>query len=278
MTLAQDKCDDDQKERDDVAEIRREDIQLVGEALRGTYSGNVWRGSWNGKPVVVKPVQMNEVAAIRQCTCKNVVRLLGVTMLGGRMNGVFEGLPRDLRTCIQQGMSERRLVKMARDIARGLAEVHRNGYLHRDIKPANVFCTEEDECVLGDFGFAIMLLPDGTLPVNARGCGSVPYLAPEYFCRGKLTKAIDIFAFGMVLIEMLNGRKPFSEICPCNMKLGMYRRFIDSNLVPNICPKIKVSPSLIELAASCVRYAPEARPTLNDIENTLVGIEASPCP
>jgi Tol biopolymer transport system component len=104
-------------------------------------------------------------------------------------------------------------LEYAEHIAAALDNAHRRGIVHRDLKPANVMLTRTGAKLL-DFGIARRDHPsDATSahPLTATGAvlGTLDYMAPEQILGGTVDKRTDIFAFGVVLFEMLTGRRPF---------------------------------------------------------------------
>jgi serine/threonine protein kinase len=96
-------------------------------------------------------------------------------------------------------------------VARAVHYAHQQNVLHRDLKPANILLDERDEPLVADFGLAKLL--DLTLGHTRSGqmLGSVPYMSPEQ-ARGQsanVTPAADVWALGVILYEMLTGRRPF---------------------------------------------------------------------
>ena len=94
-----------------------------------------------------------------------------------------------------------------RDTAEALALVHAYGVVHRDIKPANIFCTTHSDGVLGDFGVARET--DGASRIAAIA-GTPAYMAPEAFS-GNATASSDLWSLGVMLYELLTGRRPFPQ-------------------------------------------------------------------
>jgi serine/threonine-protein kinase len=113
----------------------------------------------------------------------------------------------------------------AQDIAGALERAHAAGVIHRDLKPANILLTDGGAKLL-DFGIATFLQTDSpdaltrTLgdgdPVTAPGAvlGTLPYMAPEQIAGGGADARTDIFAAGVILHEMVSGRRPFDERTP----------------------------------------------------------------
>jgi serine/threonine-protein kinase len=107
----------------------------------------------------------------------------------------------------------KRAADIARQILAGLAHAHEQGIIHRDIKPANVMVSPKeglgDHVQILDFGLARLREQSGTQLTTGIAVGTPSYMAPEQ-CRGAPADArVDIYASGIVLFEMLTGRKPF---------------------------------------------------------------------
>src|SRR5512136_1768559 len=100
------------------------------------------------------------------------------------------------------------VVEIALDLADALTRAHRLGILHRDLKPANVLLAPDGTPRLADFGLA-HLSAGSQLTQSGVLMGTVDYLSPEA-CQGEaLDERGDIWAFGVLLFEMLAGRVPF---------------------------------------------------------------------
>ncbi|WP_206044529.1 serine/threonine-protein kinase [Gemmatimonas groenlandica] len=103
-------------------------------------------------------------------------------------------------------------IAIARQLASGLASAHRAGIVHRDLKPANVGFADGEVAKILDFGVVVRAgADDATFSAgSAAAAGTLPYMAPEVL-RGAVADArADVWALGVILHEMLTGRRPFS--------------------------------------------------------------------
>lgn len=113
-------------------------------------------------------------------------------------------------------LDEARALHIARQIARSLREAHRVGIVHRDLKPSNVLLvegTEEADAIkLVDFGLLKRIEP-GAEEITQAGMlmGSPKYMSPEQLLGTRITVRTDVYAFGLLLCEMLAGKLPFER-------------------------------------------------------------------
>jgi serine/threonine protein kinase/tetratricopeptide (TPR) repeat protein len=111
-----------------------------------------------------------------------------------------------------------KVLDLGREIAEALEEAHKNGIIHRDIKPGNIMLLESGHIKVLDFGLAKALRKPAdsgsTAPSSLTGTGQImgtlSYMSPEQITGKDMDPRSDIFSFGIVLFEMIAGRKPFS--------------------------------------------------------------------
>ncbi|MGH9314654.1 MAG: protein kinase domain-containing protein, partial [Vicinamibacterales bacterium] len=105
-------------------------------------------------------------------------------------------------------MGIRRKVEVAADICCGLEYAHARGLIHRDIKPANIFITKTGTLKILDFGLARLMTSE--LTGSHMMMGTLNYMAPEQIRGERIDHRADIFSVGVVLYELLSGRKAFA--------------------------------------------------------------------
>ncbi|CAN0890204.1 Probable LRR receptor-like serine/threonine-protein kinase RKF3 [Linum grandiflorum] len=99
--------------------------------------------------------------------------------------------------------------KIALGTAKGLAYLHygaQPGIIHRDIKANNILLDDNFEAKVADFGLA-KFNPEGMTHLSTRVAGTMGYVAPEYALYGQLTERSDVYSYGVVLLELLSGKK-----------------------------------------------------------------------
>ncbi|KAF7129785.1 hypothetical protein RHSIM_Rhsim10G0054600 [Rhododendron simsii] len=164
--------------------------------------------------------------------------------------------------------------------ARGLDYLHNTeqGIIHRDVKTTNILLDENWVAKIADFGLSKMGTTQTHVSTDVKG--TFGYLDPEYFLTRRLTKKSDVYAFGVVLFEVLCARPPvdirddnndeernlplWAQQC---MKKGMLDQIIDPYLRGQIPPKhLKL---FVKVANKCLHKHPQGTPTMAEVEGSL---------
>ena len=109
----------------------------------------------------------------------------------------------------QERLSWDQRFKIIKDVASALLYLHQEWVqviIHSDIKPANVLIDQEMNARLGDFGLA-KLYDQGIDPQTSKVAGTFGYIAPEFLRTGRATTSTDVYAFGLVMLEVVCGRR-----------------------------------------------------------------------
>ncbi|OHS97389.1 hypothetical protein TRFO_36394 [Tritrichomonas foetus] len=143
-------------------------------------------------------------------------------------------------------------------IAAGMKHLHRHNIIHRDLKPENILLNENFEPFIGDFGLSkITQSSDGQ--ANTTSIGTPLYMAPEIFMNDPYDFKVDVYAFGMIVYEILTSLEPFPDINN-PMELGMKICNGERPSYPE-----NFSPIFTTLIDRCLAQYPAHRPTFDDI-------------
>ncbi|KAI9125827.1 hypothetical protein K1719_003245 [Acacia pycnantha] len=179
----------------------------------------------------------------------------------------------------------KRRMNIAIGSAQGILYLHHEvtpHIIHRDIKASNVLLNSDFEPLVADFGFA-KLIPEGVSHLTTRVKGTLGYLAPEYAMWGKVSESCDVYSFGILLLELVTGRKPIEKL-PGGLKRtitewaepfiskGKFRDMVDRRLRGNFDER-QVE-QMINVAALCVQSEPDKRPNMKQVVNLLKGYDA----
>jgi serine/threonine protein kinase len=156
---------------------------------------------------------------------KALARMMHPNIVSVYDYGEYEGSPYLVMAYISGGTLKERTgtplpykeaARILAPIARALEYAHKRGVVHRDVKPVNILISEMGEPMLSDFGIAKILEGDetGTLTGVNVGVGTPEYMAPEQGLGKEVDGRADIYSLGVVLYELVTGRKPYTADTP----------------------------------------------------------------
>ncbi|CAN8294390.1 unnamed protein product [Cochlearia groenlandica] len=262
--------------------------------------GCVYKGILcDGKPIAIKQLKSisaegyrefkAEVEIISRVHHRHLVSLVGYCISEQHRFLIYEFVPNNTLDYHLHGknlpvLEWTRRVKIAIGAAKGLAYLHEDcnpKIIHRDIKSSNILLDDEFEAQVADFGLA-RLNDTKQSHISTRVMGTFGYLAPEYASSGKLTDRSDVFSFGVVLLELITGRKPVDTCQPLGeeslvewarpllieaIEKGDISEVVDPRLEMQYveCQVYR----MIETAASCVRHSALKRPRMVQVVRAL---------
>lgn len=174
-------------------------------------------------------------------------------------------------------------MKIALDAARGLEHLHERcnpPIIHRDFKSSNILLDASFNAKVSDFGLAI-LSSDITEDKNVELQGTFGYVAPEYLLDGTVSEKSDVYAFGVVLLELITGRKPIDMAMPIGSQSlvtwaapqlterAKLTQLLDPALQKDSMDS-KHLPQVAAIAAVCIQSEPSYRPLITDVVNSLL--------
>ncbi|KAJ7561872.1 hypothetical protein O6H91_03G045000 [Diphasiastrum complanatum] len=258
--------------------------------------GAVYKGIlYDGSVVAIKHLSrnsmqgneefLNEVAIITAIQHKNLVKLKGCCIEGEERLLVYEYLDHkslDLNlfgTCV---LNWKTRYNITVGIARGIDYLHAESeprIVHRDIKASNVLLDIDFQPKLSDFGLARLFPEEQSFIATTTFAGTMGYLAPEA-THGHLTEKVDVYSFGVLLLEIISGRKNQEiqlqietlyivdwafQLC----KEGRPLELVDPRLEGDY-PENQAR-NLIIIAMSCVQRDPSLRPRMSNVVAMLLG-------
>jgi TolB-like protein/tetratricopeptide (TPR) repeat protein len=188
-----------------------------------------------------------------------------------------------LRELISKGgITMGKAVGYAGSIADGLAAAHEKGIIHRDLKPENVFLTTDGRIKILDFGLAKLTPPEAdlttetptqTMDTEPGGImGTIPYMAPEQVQGHPADHRSDIFAFGVVLYEMLCGKRPFGGSTGVETAAAILKEDPE----PISTTATGIPPTLATVVGRCLEKRPEDRfSSAHDLSLTLGALDSA---
>ncbi|XP_059312162.1 serine/threonine-protein kinase EDR1 isoform X1 [Lycium ferocissimum] len=269
---------------DDVGdcEIPWEDL-VIGERIGlGSY-GEVYHADWNGTEVAVKKFLdqdfsgaalaefKREVRIMRRLRHPNVVRFMGAITRPPHLSIITEFLPRgSLYRIIHRPHSqidERRRIKMALDVAKGMDCLHTSNptIVHRDLKSPNLLVDKNWNVKVCDFGLS--RLKHNTFLSSKSTAGTPEWMAPEVLRNEPSNEKCDIYSFGVILWELATLRLPWSGMNPMQVvgAVGFQNKRLE-------IPK-ELDPIVARIIWECWQTDPNLRPSFAQLAVALTSLQ-----
>ncbi|GLT99241.1 hypothetical protein SLE2022_166910 [Rubroshorea leprosula] len=263
---------------------------LIGQGgYAEVYKGKLQDGQYvaiklltRGSPEEMTMDFLSELGIMVHVDHPNIAKLIGYGVEGG-MHLVLQLSPHGSLASLLYGPKEQLTwairFKIALGAAEGLCYLHvgcQRRIIHKDIKAANILLTEDFDAQISDFGLAKWLPDQWTHHTVSKVEGTFGYLPPEFFMHGIVDEKTDVFAYGVLLLELITGRQALDS---SQQSLVMWAK----PLISNNRIKELVDPTiwdahdtaqldcLISIASMCVNPSSMNRPQMSEVVDILKG-------
>jgi serine/threonine protein kinase len=235
---------------------------------------------------------INEVATIGRIHHVNIVQLIGYCVEGSKRALVYEFMPNGSLSnyiFLQEGnnilLSYERIYNIALGVARGIQYLHQGcdmQILHFDIKPHNILLDENFTPKVSGFGLAKLYPIDQSIVSLTAARGTLGYMAPELFYKniGDVSHKVDVYSFGMLLMEMAGRRKNLNAFVEHSSQIyfptWVYDQLQNGNDVELILEDAteeekKIGKKMLIVALWCIQMKPNDRPSMYKVIEMLEG-------
>ncbi|KAJ3103079.1 hypothetical protein HDU96_009403 [Phlyctochytrium bullatum] len=271
--------------------IAANELKLGEEIGKGGF-GIVYAGEWNFSKVGVKKLHCRdsdltprarkafkqEAKMLRYANHRNVVKFFGLVKNGADYMLVMEYFERKcLRMVINEhfdDLSWEIKADYSRQIALGLAYLHRQSVIHCDLKSNNILVRNDNSVAIADFGLAKVKQETRNSLTNLNGDsagngGTIAWMAPELFEPGaNPSYATDVYAFSMILFELADGGYPFSDVPPSAISRRVEKG--ERPEVPSDTPE-----AIATIMRQCWAAEPSQRPRCDELVVALKNIDTA---
>lgn len=264
----------------DSWEVPRENVEILEELGLGNF-GMVYRGCLNGTQVAIKTISesasqreknefLNEASVMKNFSTFHIIKLLGVVSIGNPPFVIMELMEKgDLKTYLrgirdsEMVPNASRIMRMAAEIADGMAYLESKKFVHRDLAARNCMVSKDLVCKIGDFGMARDIYETDYYKIGKKGLLPIRWMAPENLSDGVFTSDSDVWSFGVVLYEILTlAEIPYQGFS--NEEVLNYVLHKGVLNVPRNCPE-----NIQKIMEKCFKWRPSDRPTFMEIVSEL---------
>ncbi|EHA8587021.1 receptor-like kinase TMK4 [Cocos nucifera] len=300
-----------------IQSVRRATNNFSEENILGRGGfGVVYKGNHNGTLIAVKKSRVDlagnkgsnefkaEIDVLSKVRHRHLVALLGYYDDGNERLLVYEYMPGgtleqhlfDYNNIKCSPLTWKQRLTIALDVARGVEYLHslaQESFIHRDLKPSNILLDNDMRAKVSDFGL-VKHCVDKQKSMMTRLAGTFGYLAPEYahyeydlrdhsilIVTGKVTTKVDVYAFGVILMELITGQKVLDDSRPdgdTNLVPIFQRNIVNKDEFLKSCPDPILNldeeactglMEVAELARHCTARVPHHRPDMSYAVNKL---------
>ncbi|KAJ9168714.1 hypothetical protein P3X46_020207 [Hevea brasiliensis] len=270
-----------------------EDIQSATGYFKeeNKIKGSVYKGSFKGDHAAVKVMKgdvSGEINMLKKINHSNIARLSGFCVHDGLQNGSLEDwLHSGKNNQTSCALSWKQRLQIAYNVADAFNYLHNYTtppFVHKNLNTSNVLLDGDIRAKIVNFGLARKLANDGqgATWLTRHVVGTHGYMAPEYLENGLITPKLDVFAYGVVILELLSGKEAviddsngeekmlftlISQVLREDSVGEKLHAFIDPCIRDEL--PLHLAFSMAQLAKSCVAHDPNARPSFLQLFTTL---------
>ncbi|OMO87637.1 hypothetical protein CCACVL1_08856 [Corchorus capsularis] len=279
-----------------------QEIQKATEnfSSRNRINGSVYRGGFGrGKILAVKRMKLDvskEVKLLKNINHFNLIKLQGICQNDATFFLLFEYMKKgSLRDWLNSQSPDEigswtRRIQIALDVANGLHYLHsftKPAYVHGDIRSTNVLLNTSLRAKIANFSLARAVVNEtSSVSLTNHVVGTRGYVAPEYIQTGQVTSKIDVYAFGVVLSELVtgkdaiivqDGREVMLSAAVVSITKTEYAEselisFIDQRLICD--DRTELALRMAQLSVACLTEEPTKRPSMEEVVSALLKIRA----